>query len=113
MVRRDVTFTTLEHVRRCMYFKRGKFLIERSLALLNEMEQDPLDITPLIELNDTSMELGAMNSAWNAFSLAVFSSVLSYTQAAPAELKAEFIRTLQVLRPRRATFHGVPSAAQE
>lgn len=98
-VPRDLPFSELEQIRANLYAKKGRRLVEKCLTLLENLEKDHLDIDSLVEINDLSMTLAAMNSKWNSFSLSVFMNFMAYTQNSPAELRTVFNETLKALAP--------------
>lgn len=93
------TYTQLARFREEQYRLRGPGLVREALQCLEELEIDPKDLKALINLNDVTLELGALALAWFDFSVAVFTALLSISPASIGQLRPAFLATLVGMAP--------------
>lgn len=89
------TYTQLSTVRASRYATRGPDLVRDVMDALTALEETEDGFEALADLNDLTLELGALNSVWFDFSVAVFTALMSYSPTSPRTLRTSFNETTE------------------
>lgn len=95
----QITYSELQVILSALYATRGPDLVVSVLRALDALEEDEFEA--LSQLNDLSIELGALNSVWDEFSVTCFVEYMDAARRAPdarrATLRASFEATIAQL----------------